>query len=261
MGRRAANALVAAALVPAAVAGAAAGPPSSLSDSFDDAATLSRWQVIEGDLQDGVAPQFDIDRTTPGELTIVPGRSWWVHRDRAFALLRPVVGDFVATAKIRISGKSGPVPTANWSLSGLLLRRVTTARANENWLAFRLGRVDGVDVFERKTTVNGNSLLQLSPAPNGWVELRVARVGSRFLYLRRPAGGNWNFHYSYVRTDLPQSLLVGVDAFSGYDDSKADLVSHVDYVNFASTGVPGPLRKAVLAGKRSERALLPYLKR
>jgi hypothetical protein len=261
MGLRALPAVAVAALVLAAVAGGTAVPLGSLSDSFDDPATASRWQAMDGDLQDGVAPRFDIDKTTSGELTIVPGRSWWVHRERAFALLKPVTGDFVVTLKIRVSGKESALPTANWSLSGLLIRRATTDRARENWLAFRIGRVDEVDVFERKTTVNGTSVLKLSPAPTGWVELRVARVGSRFLFLRRPAGGTWQHHWSYVRTDLPRSLLVGVDSFSGYEDTKADLVSHVDYVKFASTGVPGTLRKSVLAGRKSERILLPYLKR
>jgi hypothetical protein len=261
MGVRALPAAVAGALVLTAVAGGAAVPLASLSDSFDDAATASRWQAMDGDLQDGVAPRFDIDKTTAGELTIVPGRSWWVHRERAFALLKPVTGDFVVTLKIRVSGKETAQPTANWSLSGLLVRRATIDRAKENWLAFRIGRVNNVDVFERKTTVNGTSVLTLSPAPSGWVELRVARVGSHFVYLRRPMGGAWQHHWSYVRADLPRSLLVGVDSFSGYEDTKADLVSHVDYVRFASTGVPSKLRKSVLAGTKSERVLLPYLKR
>lgn len=254
-------AVIAAALILTAVAGAAAVPLASLSDSFDDAATVSRWQAVEGDLQDGVAPRFDIDQTTAGELTIVPGRSWWVHGERAFALLKPVVGDFVVTLKIRVSGKESALPTANWSLSGLLIRRATNDRARENWLAFRVGRVNELDVFERKTTVNGTSVLKLSPAATGWVDLRVARVGSHFVFLRRAVGGKWQHHWSYVRTDLPRSLLVGVDSFSGYEDTKADLVSHVDHIRFAATGVPGALRKAVLAGSKSEGALLPYLKR
>lgn len=258
---RASLLVLAAALVPTALAAAASAPLAPLSDGFDDAATASRWQTIAGDLQDGVAPRFDIDQTIAGELTIVPGRSWWVNRDRAFALVKPVTGDFVVTTKIRVSGKESALPTANWSLSGLLLRRATTDRAKENWLAFRIGRVDELDVFERKTTVNGTSVLKLSPAPTGWVELRVARVGSYFVFLRRAPGGKWQYHWSYVRPDLPQSLLVGVDAFSGYEDTKADLVSHVDHIRFAATGVPSKLRKAVLGGSKPESALLSYLKR
>ncbi|HUQ21582.1 MAG TPA: hypothetical protein VM049_01050 [Gaiellaceae bacterium] len=261
MSVRTAFAAVFGGLVLVAAAGAAGVPLASLSDPFDDAGTVSEWQVIEGDLQDGVAPRFDIDETTDGELTIVPGRSWWVNRDRAFALMKPVVGDFVATTRIRISGKTNAFPTANWSLSGLLVRRPVSDRARENWLAFRVGRVDGVDVFERKTTVNGTSALALSARPGGWLELRVARVGPQFVFLYRAPGGKWKHHWTYQRGDLPAKLTVGIDAFSGYDDTGADLVSHVDSLTFASTRVPGPLRRAVVAGKKPVRALLPYLTR
>ena len=47
--------------------------------------------------------------------------------------------------------------------------------------------------------------------------------------------------------------------FSDYGDTKADLVSHVDWIHFAPTGVPGPLRRAVLAGKRPSTALIRSL--
>jgi len=56
---------------------------------------------------------FDISKTTPGELTIVPGRSWWVDGTRAFYLAKPVQGDFVVTARLHVTGRDGPSPTAD----------------------------------------------------------------------------------------------------------------------------------------------------
>ena len=41
----------------------------------------------------------------------------------------------------------------------------------------------------------------------------------------------------------------------------ADLVSHVDSIVFASTGVPGLLKKQVLAGRKPASTLLRYLTR
>ena len=68
-------ALLVALLVAAATAGAA--PLPSQSDEFADSATTAQWQVMQGDLADGVAPAFDIAKTTPGELTIIAaGRSY-----------------------------------------------------------------------------------------------------------------------------------------------------------------------------------------
>lgn len=52
---------------------------------------------------------------------------------------------------------------------------------------------------------------------------------------------------------------MGIDAFSGYDDSKADLVSHVDYFRFANTRVPAKVQRRYLAGKVGIAKLLPYL--
>jgi hypothetical protein len=252
-------ALVVALLAAAGTSGAA--PLPALNDEFGDPATTSQWQVMQGDLADGVAPVFDIAGTTPGELTITPGRSWWVDGTRAFYLYKPVTGDFVATARLRVTGRDGPSPTADWSLSGLLVRRPTDNRAQENWVSFRIGRRGGKDVFERKTTVAGTSTLVLTPAQPAWVELRLARVGRYFFLLRRYGAGVFTTHFIYIRRDLPLALTAGIDAFSGYGDTKADLVSHVDWIHFASTGVPGPVRRAVLFGKRPPGSLVHYLNR
>ena len=51
---------------------AGAAPLPTLNDEFDDPGTTGQWQVMQGDLADGVAPAFDIAKTTPGELTITP---------------------------------------------------------------------------------------------------------------------------------------------------------------------------------------------
>jgi hypothetical protein len=240
---------------------AAAAPLPSLNDEFDVPGTAAQWQEIKGDLADGVVPTWDISQSTPGELTITPGRSWWVDGTRAFYLYKPVSGDFVVTARLHVTGRDGPVPTADWSLSGLLVRRPTDDRGKESWVSFRIGRRAGKDVFERKTTYGGVSTLVLAPAQQGWVELRIARVGRYFVLLRRYPGSPWVTHFTYIRRDLPLALTAGIDAFSGYGDTKADLVSHVDWIHYASTGVPGVLRRAVLAGKRPPSALTRFLTR
>src|SRR3954470_2308219 len=143
---------------------AAAAPLPLLNDEFDTPGTASQWQEMRGDLADGIVPTWDIAQSTPGELTVTPGRSWWVDGTRAFYLYKPVTGDFVVTARLHVTGRDGPTPTADWSLSGLLVRRATDNRAQENWVSLRIGRRGGKDVFERKTTVAGTSTLVLSPA-------------------------------------------------------------------------------------------------
>ena len=246
--------ITAVALVGAAGAAAALG---GLSDEFDSPA-LAGWNVMQGDLQDGVATNYGV---AAGELTVVPGRSWWVDDVRAFYLYKDVRRDFKATVRLNVTGKSTPLPTADWSLSGLLVRKPTDDRENENWLSFRTGAVAGGAVLERKTTRRSHSDLVLDPVAPGWIELRVARIGPKFVLLRRSPGQNWKLHWVYPRFDLPAQLEVGLDAFSGFDDTKADLVSHVDYIHFAPTGVPAKLKKRYLTGRVGVRKLLPYLMR
>jgi hypothetical protein len=234
------------------------------SDEFSDAAfTAAHWKQMDGDVRDGVRPAFDVGKATPGELTIVPGISWWVDDSRAFYLYQLVRGDFKATVRIDASGKSGPVPTANWSLSGILVRSPSgdRDRRNENWVSFRSGAVSGAPAFERKTTVRSHSQLVLDPETPGWVELRIVRIGPKFVLLRRYPGTAWKLHWVYPRYDLPKVLQVGIDAFSGFDDDKADLVSRVDWFHFAGTAVPAKLKTRYLRGRVSLKKLLPYLKR
>jgi hypothetical protein len=221
--------------------------------------TASRWKQLDGDVRD-VRPSWSVAN---GEFTVVPGISWWVDASRAFYLYQPVRGDFKATVRINVTGKAGGVPTANWSLAGILVRSPSgdADRANESWVSFRSGAVSGSPAFERKTTVRGHSQLVLDPEMSGWVELRIARVGPKFVLLRRYPGAAWKLHWVYSRYDLPKVLQVGIDAFSGFDDTKADLVAHVDWFHFAGTSVPAKLKAKYLRGRVGLRKLLPYLKR
>src|SRR3954471_1707091 len=156
-------------------AGVAAGI-TALSDEFDSSASLGAWTAMDGDLQGGTSPTHAIEG---GELTITPGRSWWVDGVRAFYLHKEVRGDFKATARIKATGTQSALPTANWSLSGLLARRATDNAANENWVAFRSGLVGGRSVLERKTTRASHSDLVLDPIQRGWIELRISPASGR----------------------------------------------------------------------------------
>jgi hypothetical protein len=57
----------------------------------------------------------------------------------------------------------------------------------------------------------------------------------------------------YERPDLPATLQVGIDAQSGFDSRRADLVARADWIRFAVTGIPADRRGEPLRG------LLPYL--
>jgi hypothetical protein len=238
--------------------GARADAPAltELSDEFDSAATLANWQAMQGDVIDGAPTRYGVDS---GELVVHTAHSKWFAGERAFYLWKEVKGDFVATVRLRVSGEHAAVPTADWSLAGLLVRAPPTKA--ENWLNFTVGRVRGQSVFERKTTRASSSILVLNAAPTGWLELRQVRIGSRFYLLRRAAGRSWVLHWRYVRRDLPATLQVGFDSQSGSGDDHGDLLVHVDYVHYAPTNLPERLRQRVVRGHAKLKTLWPYLTR
>jgi hypothetical protein len=234
----------------------AAEPLPSLSDEFDGT-TLAAWQQMQGDAPEGSARVA----AAGGVLTIHSAHASWIRDQRAYYVWKDVTGDFLATTRIKVSGEAGEAPTADWSLAGLLVRRATDDPARENWIGWTTGAVSGAPVFERKTTARSASVLQLLPARTGWLELRVARVGSVFLLLRRYPGERWVYAARYVRADLPRTLQVGIDAQSGYGNDFADLVAQVDFVHFSPTGVPTALRTKLQRSPAPSAALLRYLTR
>src|SRR5690242_7820201 len=148
----------------------------ALSDTFDGP-SLDGWQSMEGEVRDGGHTTFS---TGDGELTVHTAQSTWFRTQHAFYLWKQVSGDFVATVRLRVSGEDGAVPTANWSLAGLLVRSSQSTTQNENWLNFTVGRVSGATVVERKSTRFSNSQLVVDEVPDGWIELRTVRIGPRF---------------------------------------------------------------------------------
>jgi hypothetical protein len=256
MHKRALPAVALAILVVCCASAPAAGPLASLSDDFDSSA-LGGWAQMQGDATGGSA----VVSVADGLLTIHSAHASWIRDQRAFYLWKDVTGDFVATTRIKVTGEHTEIPSADWSLAGLLVRRATDDRTRESWIGWTTGAVSGAQVFERKTTARSSSVLQLLPARPGWLELRAVRLGSVFLLLHRYPGGRWTYDARYVRTDLPRMLEVGIDAQSGYGNDFADLLAQVDYVRFAPTGVPAALRTKLQGSTSPTAALLRYLAR
>ena len=217
----------------------------SASDEFNDPATLSTWQVMQGETPDGTPSTFDIGRTTAGVLTVVPSRSWWVNNTRGFYAYKQIQGDFVVTVRLRAAGRTTALPTVDWSLVGLLLRNPTGPA--EHWVGYTAGFV-GAPRVERKTTRSSRSELRLIPVEPGWIELRAVRTGPLVSLLRRQGGDQqWALDGVYDRPELAPILQVGIDAQSGYDADRPDLLAEVDWIRFTATGIPAGESDAVLS--------------
>ena len=262
---------------------AATTPPSDdltpLSDEFDQAGTLAQWKdlaSVEG--FPNTAARLDINTTSPGQLYIEPYTSTWFEDYRGVFLYKEVTGDYMVTARVRASGKTGDTPTSAFSLSGLMSRapRAITMESwtphGENWLfiatGYGNGGIDGPQ-FETKTTTNSSSTLWLTRSRADWVNLRVLRVGEVFLMLYQFTGGPWTLSRCFDRPDLPQTLQVGVHAYTDWNtitsrypddpagfnratltgpDTHPDLIARDDYVRFQRPVFPSALAAKVATG-------------
>ena len=201
----------------------------ALSEEFASAGALRDWGYFEGDFGGNTL------RVRDGKLDVEVPRSAWVNGHRAFYVYRSVRGDFDVRARVRVTGRAGGVPAADWSLSGLLVRAAPRSDGDpENWVSLRKGRVGGRWVLERKTTQSSRSRVALVDDRAGWTELRIVRCGPRFALFARSGGDDrWRARGTVVRGDLPEALEVGIDALSGQRSPRADLRSRVDWVRFA----------------------------
>lgn len=262
---------------------------AALNDEFSDAASLERWQrhdVVEGWPSQWKA--LDVNTTSPGHLYIEPYSSAWYAGMRAPFLFKEVKGDFVVTARVLVTGRASPVPTAGWSLLGLMVRQPrpgvtpqTWGSSGENWVFLTVGTADDVGnpQVEDKSTTNGRSGLRTRPAKAGWVELRIARIGPILILLRRFEGETWAVQRRFDRDDLPETLQVGISAYTDTDSlggpitnyldynrtvfrtGRPDLIGRVDWVRFERPNVPQAWRGKNLGWEGTDENLLTFLGR
>ena len=232
-----------------------------LSDEFNDEKSLSNWkQFHETEGWMTMTRVLDANKTSAGNLYFEPATSGWYADFHGAFLFKEVTGDFLVTSRLKVAGKTAELPTALWSLTGLMVREARPAAnknnwqpGSENWLFFTTGIAEtaGQPIFETKSTVNSRSNLKLRPARAGWVELGIARVRSAFVLLYRYDGETkWQVQERFHRRDLPRTVQVGVNAYSDWygaqefhndplkfntvsvKNGKADLVLTVDFVRF-----------------------------
>lgn len=199
---------------------------AALSDEFDGPALMGWSRFDEGFGWPDKIKALDVGQTTPGLLHLEPYHSAWVRDLNAPFLFREVRGDFDVRARVRVRGRDGTIPGGTWSLGGLMARvpnRSTAAQWTpraENWhfITTGVGQVAGEPMFETKSTFNSYSSLRLRPAPTGWIELRLVRVGMVLIALARPDGeAGWQVRDRYYRMENNPAMQVGLIAYTTSD--------------------------------------------
>ncbi|HEU0025685.1 MAG TPA: DUF1349 domain-containing protein [Ktedonobacterales bacterium] len=280
---------------PAALAPTAAAPTqddlSPLSDEFNDAGSLAGWKnlsAVEG--WPSQIERMDVNATSSGALYLVPYTSTWFDDYHGVFLYKEVAGDFMATTRIKATGKHSAVPTSAYSLTGIMARAprdgltpATWRPGHENWVFITTGIGEAgfqKPQIETKTTVNSVSDLRLIPSAADWVDLRVARIGQTFVMLYRLPGASWELSRCFDRADLPARLQVGLNAYTDWNtidsqfhgdggafnrtllkgpQTSPDLIMRDDYLRFSRPPVPDAVKAQIAHGELALDAWLPFV--
>ncbi len=201
---------------------------ADLSDTFEGGALDSSWST----LQDGnlaVAVEGGALAMT------VTKHALWFNESAGTLIHKPVTGDFKVTAPVHARMASDPTmpPDRFVHLGGLMARDGTSA--SENYVFIVLGWDEQDLSIETKSTDDDVSNYVGPAWPSGDAELRLCRVGSTFVVLKRMIGAaSWEVAETYERPDLPATLQVGPNAYAYADPGiTPDLTVRFDEVRFA----------------------------
>src|SRR5258708_5146904 len=170
------------------LAASAADDLSALSDEFNDAATLTRWQrveVVEGWNADQLE-KLDINTTRAGRLFMMPYTSTWYADYRGELTFKTVTGDFVVTTDVEVTSRLGTgAPRSSYSLAGIMVRAPRTISpqtwhpGGENYVFLSLGAANTPGTFQNevKTTLNTVSTLPITPAPGNPIHIHISPLG------------------------------------------------------------------------------------
>lgn len=156
-------------------------------------------------------------------------RALWFMEQRGVLVYKPVTGNFKITAEVHTMKNSDPAQSpggdGSVQLGGLMARN---GRAGpENYVFIVIGDDSNGLSIETKNTVNSFSKYEGPGWNSGEAELRLCRFGSTFNVYKRHIGTNesWIPAGSFDRSDLPESLQVGVNIYS---DNAPDLQVRFD---------------------------------
>ncbi len=272
---------------------------SRLSTQFNEAADLDAWTWHhDTDGWSNKMRRVDVNTTRPGMLYMVPRTSVWYYDYTAPFMYHEITGDFVVTTRIRVSGLEGPMPSSIFSLAGLMVRRPREEapfESEDSWQADREDYVflvtgttmrPGEPYIETKSSIRSQPLVKHWPLDSaGWVDLRLARVGSSIIALvRLTPNSGWVVHERWYRPDLGRHVQVGIMAYSDFrtiqsshwyhpweyntsliEDGHEDMQVEVDYVTFFRPAVTEEGEQAVGPGitwdnsRISDRDLLRFI--
>lgn len=185
-------------------------------------------------------------------------------------MFKRITGNFVATMEVEPRNRAlDGAPGSSYSLAGIMARTPrdsivqpsdwTANGENYIFLSMGTGNNSGHYQFEVKSTVNSFSSLEIDDGASRAV-IQVVRLGEVFLVLRKLEAGDWEVHRRYRRSDMPNTLQVGVTVYTDWEGAESltpfqhnqtsisgydpDLNAAIDYFRFKRPRIPNALAEA-----------------
>lgn len=215
---------------------------AALSDEFDDTSTLEQWltatDVSNIRNEEKFITSMDINQTSEGSLYIVPAAGSWYSRNTGHLSYKKIKGDFTVTMRVKVTGKTSPIPTGAFDLAGLMARSPSLVDGEvvpptkENWEYHSTGGEGNKRILDFKTTVNSSSSFRIKEVNSEWIILRMSRVGTKIVKLyKEDDQGEWQLASMNDRPDLPEELQVGVCVLTNLN-GEPDHTIAIDYIRF-----------------------------
>lgn len=241
---------------------------STLNDEFNEQSNLKDWKYFH-EVEEWPS-RIDSIKIEHGSLLIEPKISAWVADLQGAFLFKEITGDFIITTQVYVNGKNQDKSKNDWALAGLMARTPKAQtqknwKANtENWVYLMHGKTPypfRKSITDSKSNVNSKWDADLTSSQNG-VELSIARIGSLIVNMRRLPGKKWVVMDRFIRTDMPNTLQVGINTaacnelyrvsdfeFNArtnyFEDEVPDMVARFDYVHFHRPNIKKPIDKKI----------------
>ena len=216
-----------------------------LNDEFNQTESIINWKNINETESWGIQQleNYDINTTRTGHLQMMPYTVTWFEGYRGPLIYKEVTGDFVFTGGIAISGRSGGFPTSNFqfNLAGVMCRIPMNypngalgangwQDTDQNYIFLAIGGANDGDGrcdpnpspclaphLEVKTTINGQSVLDIQDIDAAEAQFRFARIGSVFIIMYKLAtSSDWVIHRRYERNDFPETVQIGFVTYTNW---------------------------------------------
>jgi hypothetical protein len=165
-----------------------------------------------------------VNNSTTLQLDLVQNALWY-QASQGGLVYRSITGDFTISATVNAVKKTDNTQAVacNVCLGGLMARNPSNT-TGENYVHLVSGFTpDGLG-YEVKNTTNNVSPYEAFADGSAKHDLRIRRVGGTFtLYQKLSDEVNWNTAATFTRTDLPATLMVGVNIYTAQAGAVADL--------------------------------------